>query len=257
MKTFVQERYFTFKPIILIRDFLRPIYRLLPARLRATVRSIAKLEAPEKSFFLKTIIEQREELTVFDVGAFTGEFSFDLHQYVPQARFYCFEPYSLAFEQLKILAKEWANFTLCNCALSDETNTRHLYEYGYPKTNSFLQLRDITETKDAIKQGTTVAKTTTLDLFCADRQIDQIDLLHVDVNGTEIDVLNGALGMIRGNKIFCVSIIHRFDSPYSNSCVFDEINQVLYGNGYQLIEVMIVSRGKSRMKKAQIIYVHN
>jgi hypothetical protein len=46
---------------------------------------------------------------------------------------------------------------------------------------------------------------TTLDIYCEERGIARIDLLKIDVEGAELQVLQGAQEMLRARRIGCVA----------------------------------------------------
>ena len=72
-----------------------------------------------------------------------------------------------------------------------------------------------------------------------------------------MQVLEGAPAVLNARKVDCISIVHRFDSPYRSSSPFDAVNQILYANGYHLSEVADVVRKGGKIKKAHVVYMQN
>lgn len=256
MKTYVQERYGTFKTKPLAKDLLRPLYSILPQMVKQGLKSLETTNGKKAtiSFPYFQYLGQGESKVLFDVGAFTGEHTLFMESYFPSAQVYSFEPNAVAFEQLKIFVPPNDKHILQRLALTDQVGKGYLYEFGHPKANSFLDLISEEVTQEVLRQGSHEVETTTVDQFCEVHSIPQVDLLHIDVNGTETKVLQGSSTMLKKQKICYINVIHRFDSPYINSSLFPELDQFLFEHGYRLVDLHPLYRKNDGLEKAQIIY---
>jgi hypothetical protein len=75
----------------------------------------------------------------------------------------------------------------------------------------------------------------TLDQFCAEHQIDRIDLLKVDAQGFELRVLNGARQLIERVAVPVIFLEVCFVRIYENQPLFPELYQYLFDRGYRLV----------------------
>jgi FkbM family methyltransferase len=120
---------------------------------------------------------------VFDVGANIGQTTEAVLQYLPKARIYCFEPVSTTFNALVAHHGAKENVSCIRQALGAHRGTATIQlrqDSGY---NSLL----VTEVGSQYLTGAQEnIEVNTIDLFCADQRIEQIDMLKMDVQGYEL-----------------------------------------------------------------------
>lgn len=183
----------------------------------------------ETDFLFKEIFEDRiyiqQGLTldpnpiVFDVGANIGVFSYFIFTQYKEAKIFAFEAIPEVFEVLKRNAKlfQW-NIELFNKAISNSIGERE-FTY-YPKSSlqssyysdrvkdrEFLMAAALHQQKisnlyfnpflldklidSKLENKTVLCPTVKLSQIICDRQIKRIDLLKIDVEGSERDVIQG------------------------------------------------------------------
>ena len=178
----------------------------------------------ETEFIYKQIFEDQQYLRhgivlepgscVFDVGANIGLFTLYVHHKCRDARVYSFEPIPSTFEKLRSnVALYGLDTNLFNSGLSDHTGTATFT--FYPKWSaSSGAYANLQEEEEALKmflqnQGELVAQYAdqlisgryegeqvvcslrTLSEIIAEQGIERIDLLKLDVEKSELDILNG------------------------------------------------------------------
>jgi FkbM family methyltransferase len=135
--------------------------------------------------------------TVFDVGANRGDWAASALTINPRLQLHCFEPSKATFNLLRRRGL-LPSARLINAGLSSTARRATLFVYeAIPALNSLycrqgledgwnLNAPESRETIDVIR----------LDDYCDAERIDQIDYLKIDVEGHELDVLQG------GAKVF-------------------------------------------------------
>ena len=195
-----------------------PLYRL-PNGLEVVYinRNEAEIiykEIFEEEVYLKHGINLNDNDVVFDVGANIGLFSLFVHHRCRKAHVYSFEPVPPVFEKLhENMALYGLDVKLFNYGISDETRAATITFYpGWSgmsgvyadsaaeesMTRAFVQNQDaeLGLYADELLEGrfkteTFVCELKTLSDVIREQQIEQIDLLKVDVEKSELDVLHG------------------------------------------------------------------
>jgi FkbM family methyltransferase len=140
----------------------------------------------------------RDLKVAFDVGANIGQTVHDMLRYLPRLQIYCFEPISSTFDALVARYGTRANVSCIRQALGSERGKATVQlrrDSGY---NSLL----VTDAGTAYLTGSQEdVEINTVDLFCAEQQIERIDLLKMDVQGYELEVIKGAKRMLSSNSV--------------------------------------------------------
>ena len=135
---------------------------------------------------------------LFDVGANVGEYANLLAEVFGQeARIYAFEPSTPTWEVLKSKLVH-PNIEAVNLGLSHAVE--HVKLYRSQELSSLASVYPRQFQNEKLDQYEMVSLTT-LDQFCAERGIDKIDFLKVDVEGHEIKVFEGATQMLARRAI--------------------------------------------------------
>ncbi len=182
---------------------------------------------------------------VFDVGAHRGGYARQYMRLYNKAQIYAFEP---APWNLSVLEHaEWRDrerVHIIPVALSDREGTEVLHRFSkegteslLPATRKFLEFARVSETDSA------QVPVTTLDRFCAERDIEQVGLMKMDIQGMELAALRGASGMLKGKRIKVLFIELQFWPYYEGQCWAGEVIEYLAGFGYRL-ECLIGPHGK-------------
>jgi FkbM family methyltransferase len=187
---------------------------------------------------IATLSRQRPLRTVFDVGAYNGETAQAFVKHFPEARIYSFEPFKESFDLLVASIRDCPRVEAINLGLSDAPGVSTLHLNRGPATNSLLP----NATESALFQppqfvgelGTEEIRLTTLDEFCANRQIDFIDLLKIDSQGFEMHVLRGARDALSTGRVGLLYCEINFVPLYDGQAKFQDIFEFLLGCGLHL-----------------------
>ncbi len=169
---------------------------------------------------------------IFDVGANVGQSIATFRTIFPCAKIHSFEPSPATFEKLKKNAAQLRDVYLWNCALGAIPGEQTLLENTLSEWTSFLQV-------STFGWGTVAKKTQvpvqTVDEFCREHGIAQIDVLKSDTQGYELEVFKGAERMFATNAIKLVYCELIFSDMYQNMPSFCEVFDFLAKRNFVLV----------------------
>ncbi|MFX0140231.1 MAG: FkbM family methyltransferase [Candidatus Hodarchaeota archaeon] len=176
--------------------------------------------------------------TIIDVGANNGQFSKYIKNFFPEARFYCFEPLSEPFKELKQWSDRQRNgrTTAFNFALGDtEGITEMFYHIEYNQSSSFLKTTKVCENLYPFtkKQKTISVEQTALDKWAKalSSPLEPEILIKLDVQGYEDRVIRGGRETFNIAKVSILEI--NIAHLYEHQAMFEDIFLLLYDLGYR------------------------
>ena len=148
--------------------------------------------------------------TIFDVGASEGESTLEALNNFPKARVLGFEPHPSTFANLMAKLGGTPRFQGFNVALGTETGEVEMIEYDRFRANSLTPNSPHAMRFNKHGQRSIRVQETTLDTFCGEHSIDNIDLLKTDVEGFDFVVLQGGSSMLQKRAVKFV-LVEFFD----------------------------------------------
>jgi FkbM family methyltransferase len=188
--------------------FAKFYYRLLNILLKLVgINNYRNSHVSGEKRWIATCLERFDVQTVFDVGAFKGEYAKDLIKAGFKGQLFAFEPSLSSYNALVEAVKSMdatGEHRCMNIALSDQQGSATMYDYGATGSSHATLyegvIADIHGTAGKAPATRTVS-TDTLDNFCTANQIQLIDLLKIDTEGNEFRVLKGAERMLQEGRI--------------------------------------------------------
>jgi len=165
----------------------------------------------ETTRLLNQVLDQG--MTFMDVGAHVGYYSLQAARQVgPSGQVISFEPEPSNYELLtqNIVLNGYSNLTAINKAVSSTVGTATLYITALDNGRNSMYHHGLPES------GSTSVETTTLDSFLASEGWPRVDLVKIDVEGAEVEVLDG---------------MARLMADYPNLKLIIELNPPLFQNG--------------------------
>ncbi len=216
-------------------------------------------QLPEQEVALSSLFPRNAKLVILDIGACEGEDSIRYARRFPYARIFSFEPLpsnqqliQLNFCKYKIQTAELVPLALSNSIgaatfhISSGTPEQPFigdnWNYGN-KSNSLLPPSQTGSMHGWIKfQEAITVPTTTLDHFCRERSIRRLDFIHMDVQGAEIMVLEGAGPKLRDITALWLEVAD--EALYSGQPLRGQVQEFMGRHGFSLaFEISRTSEG--------------
>jgi|TARA_B100000900_G_scaffold413663_1_gene438194 FkbM family methyltransferase len=166
-----------------------------------------------KKVFLD-FFDEEQLLTIFDVGTYDGKDSLEFKKLFSKSIIYSFEADKRSVDVFNKVVTDTEDINLIETALSDvdgqidwyasDSETRRHYEFedGWSASSSIKKPDNhLNIFKDISFNSDSKVNSKRLDTWMSEnKDIDNIDIMWVDVNGGENEFINGALKTLR-NKV--------------------------------------------------------
>lgn len=166
---------------------------------------------------------------IFDVGANIGQSACGFVHYWPGANLYCFEPVSTTMDILKERYSRFEKIRFVKSALGATVEHKEIQLHQNSELNTLVDCQPRT---GDFTGGTERIDVITLDAFCSDNQISEIDILKIDVQGWELKVLKGASNLLVERRIHFIYAEVCFSKHDRDMQYFSELNEFLQENNF-------------------------
>jgi FkbM family methyltransferase len=202
-------------------------------------------------------LKQAQIRTVLDIGANTGQFASAVHEVLPHARIYSFEPLDDCYKQLKNRLSNADGFKAFNVSLSSEDGSAKFYRNAYTQSSSLLPMTDLHRNAFAWTAQTApvTVKMRRLDSFWDEIELQRQVLVKIDVQGSEDQVLLGAERVIGEAKYVIVET--SFEPLYEGQASFERVYDIMIGYGFRYAGNMdqLASPIDGRILQADALFV--
>jgi FkbM family methyltransferase len=152
---------------------------------------------------------------VFDVGANSGLYSIKVKSFNGDCKVFAFEPHPNSFLQLQKNGKR-LSFKSFNFGFGKTEGKFILYDYsGSPGSMHASLHQEVIENLHQEDSEGNEVEIRTIDQFVEENNINFIDLLKIDTEGTEYDVLLGAGKLLKENRIRAIQFEFNKMNVYS------------------------------------------
>ena len=223
------------------RERVNRFFRKFGFELHGTgyMQSLKKGSFKDNAFNVQREILRQGVKVIFDIGANRGDTVMAYEQLFPGKRIFAFEPFPESFDQLYNRTKGNENITCFQKAISDSLGAKTLYVNNNVDTNSLLQsIRSgLSSDKQVITRGEIKVTTVTIDSFCKEEHIIEIDILKMDIQGGELAALMGAKELLTSKKIKLIYTESFFKEQYRDQPLFYDIANYLRSFDYYLLDI--------------------
>jgi FkbM family methyltransferase len=180
--------------------------------------------------------DRQARLRIVDAGVHLGHSSKEYLDAFPLCRVIGFEPEENNFAAASaMLAPYGERIELLKDALSDADAAHLLQVNSHNGTHSLLEIGDGRYWEGpAEKLHHQQVRTISLEKFCAERRIDTIDILKMDIQGGELLALKGAAGLLERGAISLIALEVSFEYLYKDQPLFWDVSNHLRAFGYRL-----------------------
>lgn len=166
---------------------------------------------------LRTVFSNKSNLFFIDVEAYHGDFTTILLKNFPNSRAILFEPTPESYQILQTQFRNDESIQIFNCTLSDKEEICNFYMMADPATNSLLSHEGISSIKNISVTVQTIDK-----ILQQVSKSNNVNLIKVDTQGSDLKVLHGAISAIQQfSPLILVESI--FIDLYQKQCFYYEI----------------------------------
>ena len=186
----------------------------------------------------KKLLEKNVNV-IFDVGSNRGNTVSKYLSLFPNVKIHAFEPFPEIYNTFMNRHKNNLNVYLNKYALSSKVGRSAFYVNKSIDTNSLLKSKKIgaNSDKNCVSVNEIIVNTNTIDNYCLENNISEIDIVKIDVQGSELEVLKGSLNMLKSSKIKLIYIETYFKQQYINQPLFHDISKLLYNYNFILQDI--------------------
>jgi len=195
--------------------------------------------------------------TVIDVGANVGQFALMIHKIINDAVIYSFEPISECYKELVNKEDQINNLKCFNLALGNETREGVINRSEFSPSSSILAMESLLKEVFPYTAKTNQEKINITSLDKIHNEIDwaQKILLKIDVQGYELEVLEGAINSLISIDLIIVEAT--FLKLYKSQPLFEDVYDFLYSRGFRYRGNFdqIINPNTGRILQADAIFV--
>jgi FkbM family methyltransferase len=205
----------------------------------------------------RNLLSEIEVNTIFDIGANIGDTVKSYNSLFNKASIYAFEPSPDLFQKLETRFRRNNRVKPIKAAVAEVCCVRNFYITRHSAAHSLLVPEDDAEKwmyphadKDATEiLGQIDVPVVTVDDFCKQESINDIQILKIDIQGGELMALEGAKGKLRQGSILLIYTEMLFVPLYQGQAFYHNICNFLSEYGYSLFDVYNRTYAKNRQLK--------
>jgi len=183
---------------------------------------------------LESIENKQDIKTIYDIGACIGTWSLLAKSVFPHSKIIAFEALAKHVKELHQKTKHIATeLTVFNQALGKEENIQTMYLQKNTDASSFLPI-----SAEGLKECSFLGETERIELhvqklssLIKDHNLPYPDLIKIDVQGLELDILEGGLPFIQHAKWILMEV--SFEELYEGQPAYHEVFNYMEKIGYR------------------------
>jgi len=183
---------------------------------------------------MKHFLKGVSKPVIFDVGANIGQTVGVCREVFPDSLIHAFEPSPATYARLSERCHGMEGVKTWQCGVGSREGTLPFSENENSDMSSFLSPTELCWGK-IVK--TTNVSVITLDNFARQQKIDYVHIVKSDTQGYDFEVLKGADGLMRENRIGMLYFEFIFSSQYKDLPLFEDVLQFLRERNFSLVAI--------------------
>lgn len=183
----------------------------LPSRLYYRLRGEPPLtDASITKEFIHRLVS-RPDPTILEIGCNDGTDTLWFLEVFDSPKIFCFEPDPRAASRFRHQIGERPEISFYEYAIASKNGKKTFYmsggaeneemPEGWDRSGSIRKPKNVTRVHPWLTfEKNIIIQTKTLDTWCTEQGIDQIDFIWMDVQGAEIDVIRGGRNTLRNTR---------------------------------------------------------
>lgn len=184
---------------------------------------------------MRRFVDPAREIVFLDVGANTGQTCRRVRDVFPRARICAFEPSARTCETLRNTALELGNTEVIQAAVGQAEGWCELVETENSQFSSVLKATDAGiqyHASDIREVARSRVPAITLDGWARTNAINRVDMMKIDVQGSELDVLRGAAEILHSGHVRAINCEAQIVPEYAGAATLTDIDLMLRGAGF-------------------------
>lgn len=196
--------------------------------------------------------------TFFDVGANVGQTVFEIRNYFNYAQVYSFEPFANTFKQLKENTVKH-NIKAFQLAMGDKPEQKEIIINENAAISDMNSLINSNSKNNGFNNIIEKIEVTTIDFFCKEHGIKQIDYLNVDTEGYELNVLKGCQEMLSNQAISFIELEVGMHPDNHFHVPIENLKSFLENYGYRVFgisqQVFEWTTNQPLLQRANVLFI--
>jgi FkbM family methyltransferase len=207
---------------------------------------------------LRAHLEGQKFTRILDVGANVGQTTTHLLRDYPNAHIWAFEPGKKLYSVLSNSFSGNKRVTCEQAAVGSAVGEAVLLQTQV-ETMFHISTSDHSPLGDAAVIGSESVRMVTIDSYCRNHSLTEIDFLKIDTEGHDLEVLRGAAGMIKQGKIGCIQCECGLNPENTFHCSLEKVRSALEPDGYRLFGIYEQIRewysNGPHLRRADVLFV--
>ena len=203
----------------------------------------------------KQLLNKLDDIIIFDVGSHTGNTVNRYRSVFPNSQIFAFEPTESSYKKLINQFDNDKKINVSLLGLSNKVDKMTFYLSESDNLNSFKEPNE--RAWGFEKEEITHVNTNTIDNFCDIHNIKHIDILKLDVQGSELDILKGSQLFLSESKIGLIYLEWQVVPLYKGHSRYFKIGEYLERYGYEFFNLYNINEATSgQLRWGDSIYIN-
>ncbi len=203
----------------------------------------------------KHLLNKLDDIVIFDVGSHAGNTVKKYRSVFPNSQIFAFEPTESSYKKL---INQFDNDKKINVSLLGLSNKADKMTFYISESDNLNSFKEPNERAWGFEKGeVTQEDTNTLDNFCEMNNIKHIDILKLDVQGSELDVLRGSQLFLSESKIGLIYVEWQVVPLYEDHPRYFKLGEYLGKYGYEFFNLYNINEATSgQLRWGDSIYIN-